>query len=99
MVNPSPINQDTKNKIIIENLYISYSDGTESLKDVNLVIKENLITVLFGPAGGGKSTLLRVINRLNDLADVVHTSGRVLIDGEDILGLKFLEQFQQQHIF
>ena len=85
MVNPSPINQDTKNKIIIENLYISYSDGTESLKDVNLVIKENLITVLFGPAGGGKSTLLRVINRLNDLADVVHTSGRVLIDGEDIL--------------
>jgi phosphate transport system ATP-binding protein len=42
-------------------------------------IPANAITVLFGPAGGGKSTLLRVINRLNDLADVAVVSGRVLL--------------------
>ena len=41
--------------------------------------------MLFGPAGGGKSTLLRVLNRLNDLADVVELSGKVLINGENIL--------------
>jgi phosphate transport system ATP-binding protein len=34
--------------------------------------------VLFGPAGGGKSTLLRVLNRLNDLADVTHMEGQVI---------------------
>jgi len=76
---------DNKDKIIVKDLSVLYSDGTESLKNINLVIKEKSITVFFGPAGGGKSTLLRVINRLNDLADVVHTSGQVLIDGIDIL--------------
>ncbi|MFC2052759.1 phosphate ABC transporter ATP-binding protein [Chloroflexota bacterium] len=66
-------------KIVIENLSLTYSDGAESLKNVSLNIPVNTITVLFGPAGGGKSTLLRVINRLNDLADVTHISGNVLI--------------------
>ncbi len=72
-------------KIVIENLSVGYSDGTESLKDVSLVIPARNISVLFGPAGGGKSTLLRMINRLNDLADVVDLSGHVWLDGEDIL--------------
>lgn len=65
------------NKFVIENLSLRYSDGTESLKNISLVIPANSITVLFGPAGGGKSSLLRVLNRLNDLADVVHFSGQV----------------------
>ncbi len=72
-------------KIVIEHLSLNYSDGTESLKDVSLRIPANHITVLFGPAGGGKSTLLRCINRLNDLADVTTLSGRVLLNGEDVL--------------
>jgi phosphate transport system ATP-binding protein len=75
-------------KFIIEHLTVSYSDGTESLKDISLNITSNAINVLFGPAGGGKSTLLRVLNRLNDLADVVMVSGRVLLDGMDILDPK-----------
>jgi phosphate transport system ATP-binding protein len=76
------------NKIIVDHLFLNYSDGTESLKDINLVIPEHAITVLFGPAGGGKSSLLRVINRLNELADVVFLSGKVLLDGENILDPK-----------
>src|SRR3990172_5068222 len=48
-------------------------------------IPANEITVLFGPAGGGKSTLLRSLNRLNDLVDGVRTSGRIRLDGRDIL--------------
>ena len=43
------------------------------------------MTVLFGPAGGGKSTLLRCLNRLNDLTEVKTSSGRILIDGENVL--------------
>src|SRR3972149_10738570 len=58
-------------KIVIENLNVAYSDGTESLRNINLRIRAGAISVFFGPAGGGKSTLLRTINRLNDLADVV----------------------------
>ena len=76
------------NKFVIEHLSLHYSDGTESLKDVNMVISEKAITVMFGPAGGGKSTLLRVLNRLNDLADVTKIEGQVLLDGENILDPK-----------
>lgn len=72
-------------KIVIENLTLTYSDGTESLKNVSMAIQANSITVLFGPAGGGKSSLLRVLNRLNDLADVTVLKGKALINGEDIL--------------
>lgn len=78
----------TMNKIIIENLSIQYSDGVESLRNVSLGIREKAITVLFGPAGGGKSTLLRCLNRLNDLTEVKTSSGRILIDGENILDPK-----------
>ncbi|NQU30771.1 MAG: phosphate ABC transporter ATP-binding protein [Anaerolineae bacterium] len=73
------------NKIVIENLTLQYSDWTESLHDISLDIVANATTVLFGPAGGGKSSLLRCLNRLNDLADVESVSGRIILDGENIL--------------
>ena len=71
-------------KIVIENFSLQYKDGTESLRNINLEIAPNAVTVLFGPAGGGKSSLLRCLNRLNDLADVEKMSGRILIDGQNI---------------
>src|SRR5512142_725764 len=64
---------------------MQYSDGTESLRDVSLGIREKAITVLFGPAGGGKSSLLRCLNRLNDLAEIKAQQRRILLDGENIL--------------
>ncbi len=76
------------NKITIESLSLQYSDGTESLRDVSMGIRQNAVTVLFGPAGGGKSTLLRCLNRLNDLTEVKASSGQILIDGENILDPK-----------
>src|ERR671934_2139070 len=72
-------------KIIIENLSLQYADGTESLRNVSLGIREKAVSVLFGPAGGGKSTLLRCLNRLNDLTEVKAAAGQILIDGQNIL--------------
>ncbi|MBT3713995.1 MAG: phosphate ABC transporter ATP-binding protein [Anaerolineae bacterium] len=76
------------NKIVIENLTLQYSDGTESLNGISLDIPANATTVLFGPAGGGKSSILRCLNRLNDLADVETVTGKILLDGENILDPK-----------
>ncbi len=72
-------------KIRIENLNVRYSDGSESLKDITLGIPEHTITVIFGPSGGGKSTLLRTLNRLNDLADVSEFSGKVFMNDINLL--------------
>jgi phosphate transport system ATP-binding protein len=77
------------NKFILENLSLTYSDNVQALKEINLEIPAYSITVLFGPAGGGKSSLLRTLNRLNDLADVKQITGRAdLLDHEgNILNL------------
>ena len=72
-------------KIDIQNLTFSYSDSREPvLKNVNLQICANEITVLFGPGMGGKSTLLRLLNRLSDLLEGNRMEGRILLDGQDI---------------
>jgi phosphate transport system ATP-binding protein len=72
-------------KFVIENLSVQYRDGTESLRNISLSIPRNAVTVLFGPAGGGKSTMLRTLNRLNDLVEGTRSTGHVLLDGADIL--------------
>jgi len=74
--------------IQIEDFSITYADGAESLRGINLGIKEHAINVLFGPAGGGKSTLLRAINRLNDLTDVKEVKGSILFKKENLLDSK-----------
>lgn len=61
-----------------------YYDKFQALKNINLSIKENMITGIIGPSGCGKSTLLRVFNRMNDLISKVKTTGSVLINEEDI---------------
>ena len=75
-------------KISIEHLSLRYPSGSESLKDINLKIPANTITVLFGPAGGGKSSLLRCLNRLNDLTEIQTLTGSIFLDGENILDPK-----------
>ena len=67
-------------KIRIENVSYSYG-GKPALRDVTLDAPSRAVTVLFGPAGGGKTTLLRLINRLNDLVEGTQMAGRILIDG------------------
>ena len=76
-------------KIVIEHLSLKYPTGNdESLRDICLNIPANAVSVLFGPAGGGKSSLLRCLNRLNDLTEIESLHGRILLDGENILDPK-----------
>jgi phosphate transport system ATP-binding protein len=70
-------------KIGIENVSYSYG-GKSALRDVTLDVLPKAVTVFFGPASGGKTTLLRLVNRLNDMVEETQMSGRVLLDGQDI---------------
>ncbi len=59
-----------------------FPDGTVAVDDFDLVIPPRKTTVLVGSSGCGKTTLLRMINRMID-----PTSGSILIDGEATSGL------------
>jgi phosphate transport system ATP-binding protein len=72
-------------KIEIDHVTHRYGDVI-SLQDVTLNIPANAVTSFFGPAGGGKTTLLRLINRLNDLIEGTSMSGRILLDRKDLYG-------------
>ncbi|UCC12987.1 MAG: phosphate ABC transporter ATP-binding protein [candidate division WOR-3 bacterium] len=61
-----------------------YYGKFQALKNVNLKVKENIITGIIGPSGCGKSTLLRVFNRMNDLIKNVRITGSVMVDKDDI---------------
>jgi phosphate transport system ATP-binding protein len=61
-----------------------YYGKFQALINVNLRIRENIITGMIGPSGCGKSTLLRLFNRMNDLIPNVRITGSVLVDKEDI---------------
>lgn len=79
----SSSNAAARPKISIRNL--SYAYGADvALKDISLDIPRKAVSVLFGPAGGGKTTLLRLINRLNDLLQGTEMSGSILLDGQDV---------------
>ncbi|RFA21793.1 ABC transporter ATP-binding protein [Subtercola boreus] len=59
-----------------------FPDGTVAVDALDLVIPARQTTVLVGSSGSGKTTILRMINRMVD-----KTSGDIEIDGEDIYSL------------
>ncbi len=66
-----------------EGLRVYYGDR-RILDDVNIEIYEGSITAVIGPSGTGKSSLLRSLNRLNDLIPGARVEGRVYYRGVDI---------------
>lgn len=70
-------------KIEIKHLNAFYG-AKQVLKDVNISIRANTITSFIGPSGCGKTTLLRCLNRMNDLVNTFHMNGNIAIDGRNI---------------
>jgi len=56
----------------------------QALHQVDLTIRQGLITSLIGPSGCGKSTLLRSINRINERLGYVRIQGRIEVLGRNI---------------
>jgi phosphate transport system ATP-binding protein len=87
MVNqPEPIQKPEveRGMIEIEQLDFKYG-GHQVLHDVNLSIPPRAVTAFIGPSGCGKTTLLRCLNRMNDLIDSAQISrGSIRIEGVDI---------------
>jgi len=77
----------------VRNLTKVFPTGTRALNDLSVTIPDGQFVVVIGLSGSGKSTFLRCVNRL-----VEPTSGRVLLNGEDVTaaGSERLRQIRGQ---
>ncbi len=66
--------------ITFENVSKTYPGGVEAVKDLSMEVKEGELLVLLGTSGCGKTTTLKMVNRL-----IEPTAGRILINGENIM--------------
>jgi phosphate transport system ATP-binding protein len=67
----------------IEDVNFYYGDK-RALKSINLEISEKKATAFIGPSGCGKTTLLRCLNRMNDLILNTRVTGKINLDGKNI---------------
>lgn len=68
-----------KGEVVFENVTFGYHSADPVLSNVSFVAPAGRTTALVGASGGGKSTIITLIERFYDL-----DSGRILIDGQDI---------------
>ena len=66
--------------IKFENASKTYPGGVEAVKNLSMEVREGELLVLLGTSGCGKTTTLKMVNRL-----IEPTGGRILINGEDIM--------------
>ncbi len=77
-MNTSAASQPTQTSYAIHTKNLNLWYGTfQALFDVNLDIKQGIITSLIGPSGCGKSTFLRSVNRINERLGYVRTEGLI----------------------
>jgi len=70
----------TKNAIVFEDVTKQFPNAPKpSVNHTNLKIEEGSFVTILGASGCGKTTLLKMVNRIYDM-----TSGRILVHGQDI---------------
>ena len=84
-----------KNKFVIQNMDLYYG-SFHALKNINLNLTEKEVTAFIGPSGFGKSTLLKSLNRMNDLVEGCRITGDIRLDGEDIYGNMDVNQLRKK---
>ena len=72
-------------KIIAKDFSVNYGE-VQALKKINLEVFPNEILGIIGPAGSGKTTFLRSLNRINDFVPNLKITGKLLLDGIDLYG-------------
>src|SRR5687768_17747311 len=74
-------------EIVFDNVTKRYAGRKEpAVRDLSLTIPAGEICVLIGPSGGGKTTAMKMINRLISI-----TSGDITIDGTSVKALEKTE--------
>jgi len=80
----TPGDQADKPLISIQELDFYYG-ANKALKEINLDFPARKVTGMIGPSGCGKSTLLRIMNRMYDLYPGQRATGKVMMDGINLI--------------
>jgi phosphate transport system ATP-binding protein len=67
----------------VRNLTVRY-DGHAAVRDISFDVREREVTAFIGPSGCGKTTILRTLNRMNDLVPGASVEGSVRFHGADL---------------
>ena len=67
----------------LEDLEVHYG-SFRAVREVTMAIRKNEITSFIGPSGCGKTTVLRCLNRMNDVIPTARVGGRVAYHGQDL---------------
>jgi len=77
-------------KLRATDLRVAYGEK-EVLKGISLDIPANQVTAIIGPSGCGKSTFLKCFNRIHELGGPAKVTGRLDMDGSDLMALHEVE--------
>lgn len=77
--NASGLTSEIRGEIEFRNVSFRYPGGENVLSDISFKVKPGQTVALVGQTGAGKTTLVKLINRIYDV-----TSGQVLVDGVDV---------------
>ena len=70
----------------VDNLNVYYGDN-QALMNVNIEFYQNKVHAVMGPSGCGKSTMIRCFNRLHELTPGTKVTGKIFLNGEDLLAM------------
>jgi len=82
-------------KLSVRNLTIAY-EGKTVLENVSLDVRENEIFGIIGPAGAGKTSFLKCLNRMDIFTPEMEVSGEIILDGVDVLKMRNVYELRRR---
>jgi phosphate transport system ATP-binding protein len=87
VASPAPAEEEGPIVFDVDDLSVYYGDF-RAVRDAAFEIRQHQITAFIGPSGCGKTTVLRCLNRMNDLVEIARVEGQILYHGVDLYDSK-----------
>ncbi len=80
---PSGTTVAGRTKVAVKDLAIHYG-GKKAISGINFEIREHEIFGIIGPAGSGKTSFLRALNRMDEFTPSMRVTGEVVFEGREV---------------
>lgn len=83
MVAPATVQPSEKVKLSLSNVGVSYN-GKSVLDGISFDVHEHEIFGVIGPAGSGKTSMLRALGRMDEFTPGMKVQGQIALDGKEV---------------